>query len=469
MQVLTMTRKKTRKPVQNVAGKPSQKAEGTETISGGSNRWVAPVITTAKIREIEENSLLKEPLNNLINLIFRGFAQVTVYTPDGETDDDLSNEAARRYRDLDLYTAHQQAFYDHCLGGCGVFSYGFGDDGKEQFLHMPWWSFSDAPAGFTDVYNEIMPGIVVDPSTRKTRVFQKQSESMATPVEIVNHCIIRDPASPAPAGRPVCLPIVPIIWNYNYAIKVIQQKLNRIGSPVVIPLADITKLNKTFWEEFAKKWGKDTAFVLPKGTEFAEMKITESRVAEEYVSWLKKQAIDFWNPATFVTKEGNAIGASDSGAMELIYNYIDRTLSMLENQICRATLERWLEADGYLAQGYRVEIRHPRPSVSKDEQIRAEVDILAKYGWITANEARQSLPNTDLGELSPEDEAALQSAQMARQQASNPFGSFPVGNVRTPAERTDAMSDTERALIASTRQCAEDVKRIVREKYPKKE
>ncbi len=461
------------------------KAEGVETISGGGNRWVSPVITTQKIRDIEDSALLQEPIQNLVNLIFRGPAQVTVYDPAGDTDDVLSEQAWRRYQDLDLYTAHQQAFYDGLLGGCGVFSPGYDEmEKKDVFRHMPWYSFSKRHTSFSDTYNEIMPGITVDKSTRQVRVFQVQDDTMLEPIEIQNFAIIRDPTGPAPAGKPMCLPVVPIVWNYNYAIKVIQQKLNRVGAPPVFPLANVTAKNKELWESFAKTWGKDTVFVLPPDTEFADLKIVDNRVAEEYAAWLKKQATDYWNPATFVQKDGNSIGGSDSGAMELVYNYIDRTLSWIENGITKATQNfllngDWTDDGGYLQRGYRVEIKHTRPSVSKDAAILAEVAELAKNNAITKDEMRQSLPNTDLGEITPEKAAELE-AQAAAKQPVNPFGASPfnstppgdyqmVGNVQTPAQRTEVMSDTERALIEATRKCAADVKRIALKDYPHKE
>ncbi|MFA5380132.1 MAG: hypothetical protein WC455_30505, partial [Dehalococcoidia bacterium] len=137
---------------------------------------------------------------------------------------------------------------------------------------------------------------------------------------------------------------------------------------------------------------------------------------------------------------------------------------------------KWNDDGGYLERGYRVEIKHTRPSISKDAAILAEVAELAKNGWITGNEARQQLPNTDLGEMTPEVEAELQEMIKARQ-PSSPFqfggGTVPgdyemVGNVQTPAQRTEVMSDTERDLVAATRQCAEDVKRIALKDYPHK-
>jgi hypothetical protein len=279
---------------------------------------------------------------------------------------------------------------------------------------------------------------------------------------------------------------VPIILNYNYAVKVIQQKLNRYGAPMVIPLANITKGNEDFWKGFVERWGKDTAFVLPKDTEFADLKITDNRVAEEYVKWLKDQASDYWNPATFIMKEGNAIGGSDSGAMELVYNYIDRTLSWIEDQVTKAKTKdgysvenylitgKWNDDGGYLERGYRVEIKHTRPSISKDAAILAEVAELAKNNAITKDEMRQALPNTDLGEITPEKAAELDAQAAAKQPSPFQFGTGPnqyemIGNVTTPAQRTEVMSDTERDLVASVRKCAADVKRIALKDYPHKE
>jgi hypothetical protein len=455
-----------KKQVNNAKKSPATPAEGSTVYTTNALKWVAPKIDTALIEKYVDNALLAEPVNNLKNLIFRGEAQVTVYDPDSNTDDDLSNQAKAIYQRCDLYAAHQMAFTDREYGGCSVFSPALdivdGMIAPVEFRNLPWNSFRDLPYGFIDTYNDVMPGIVWDKTANKVRVFQKESDT-AVATEIQNFVIIRDPTYPKPAGKPDCLPVVPLITNYNYGQKAWQQKMNRVAAPSIFPYVEkLTAANKPYMEAIAQKWGKDTCFLMEGTMDFKDPKIRESATAEGFLAWHKKWIDSYFNPSTFLQKEGNTIGASDSGAMELIYNYIDATLTWIENQITAATLQKWLDDNGF--DGYRAEIRHPRPSVKKDAQILAEVAELARNGAITANEMRQALPNTDLGELTPEVEAQLQAQVRARQPS--PFGGIPIGNVQNPVERTVVLS-TEEDLIAATRQCEEDVKRIVREKMEK--
>jgi hypothetical protein len=335
--------------------------------------------------------------------------------------------------------------------------------------------------GFSDIYNDIMPGIVIDPQTGQVRIFQKKDDRNF-PTEIVqtnplpSWLIVRDPTSPKPSGKAGCLPVVSLITKYNHADHAMDQKMNRVGAPIAIPIADITKANKDLWEGFVKKWGKDQVFVLPKGTEFADLKLTDNTTAEERLSALKKLIDGYYNPATFVQKEGNSIGGSDSGAASMVNKRTVSTLSQLESGLGEALLQIWLDINGFI--GYSAEVKYPRPEVQSDVQVLAEIAEAMKNGHMSRMEARQKYPNLDLPELTPEEEAKMDAEYEKRKPAqNNPFqfgggtssGDYEmVGNVQTPAQKTDAMSDTERDLVASVRKCAADVKRIALKDYPHK-
>jgi SOS response regulatory protein OraA/RecX len=486
-----MTRNKhkprTVNPVNNVAKPASQSkaVEGEPIYTSGGLKWTLPKVDTRLVENLSENALLAEPANNLRNLIFRGPAQVTVYDPEGETDNDLSKMALTIYEKCDLYIAHQTVLFDEGKGGCSVWSPGWGNiDGVKgacpnQFQNLPWNSFRELAPGYVDVYNDVMPGIVYNRTekwtdddgiehTGKVHAYQTPDDR-STPTEIKNFVIIKDPVSPKPAGKPGWLPVFSLINNYNYADKIINMKLNREGAPSIFPYVEkITAANKEYVEALAQKWGTNTSFILTESMDFKDPKMVLSNIAPERQAELKRRIYSFFNPATFIQKEGNSIGGSDSGGMELIYNYVDTTLTWIEQQITKCTIQKWLDDNGYI--GYRAEIKHPRPSVKKDAQILAEVAELAKNGWIDANEARQALPNTDLGDWTPEQIAMGQEQVKGRQAQSNPFGGgfgaapAPVGNVKSPVERTDTYTQTERELIEATRQCKADVLKIVEQK-----
>jgi hypothetical protein len=482
------------KPVVKPVGKQTQPAEGSETYTSGGYKFVSPKIDTKLIEQYADNALLAEPLKNIKDLVFTSYEDhqtpwVTIKDPEGNTDDDLSKEGQQIAKVCDFYPAHILAYMDQELGGCSVWSPGWGTiDGVTgvcpvELRNLPWNSFRELPMGFSDIYNDIMPGIVIDPQTGQVRIFQKKDDRNF-PTEIVqtsplpSWLIVRDPTSPKPSGKAGCLPVVSLITKYNHADHAMDQKMNRVGAPIAIPLADLTKANKDLWEGFVKKWGKDQVFVLPKGTEFADLKLTENTTAEDRLAMLKRLIDGYYNPATFVQKEGNSIGGSDSGAASMVNKRTVSTLSQLESGLGQALLQIWLDINGFI--GYTPEVKYPRPEVQDDTQVLAEITEANKNGHISRMEARQKYPNLDLPELTPEEEAKMDSEYEKRkpQQSlfgGNPFGGgagqddVPIGNVQTPAQRTDVMSDTERDLVASVRKCAADVKRIALKDYPHKE
>jgi hypothetical protein len=266
---------------------------------------------------------------------------------------------------------------------------------------------------------------------------------------------------------------VTLITKYNHADHAMDQKMNRIAAPSATPLADITKANKDFWESFVKKWGKDSCFVLPKGTEFADMHLTENTTAEDRLASLKRRIDGYYNPSTFLQKEGNSIGGSDSGSADMIKNMIESVLSREEQGLGEKLLQMWLDVNGFI--GYTPECRFPRPQTRNDTQILAELTEANKNGQISRTEAREKYPNLDLPELTPEEEVQMDAEYEKRKPAqNNPFslmGSGGYGGQQTDAQgqpignlQQMPVSPVEAELLAATRQCAEDVKRIVKEK-----
>ena len=502
-------RREQRKQINNVSQPGAtikQEAEGSDVFTSGGLKWAAPRIDTKLIEQYSDNALLAEPLKNLKDVIFTNYEDhptpwVTVKDPDGNIDDDLSKQGQQIAKVCDFYNAHITAFMDEEKGGCSVWSPGWGTiDGVTgicpvELRNLPWNSFRDMPAGFSDTYNDIMPGIVIDPNTKEVRIFQKKDDrSIAAEIvqtkPLPSWLIVRDPASPKPAGKPGCLPVIQLITKYNHADHAMDQKMNRVAAPSATPLADITKANKDFWEGFTKRWGKDTVFVLPKGTEFADMHLSENTTAEDRLTLLKKRIDGFYNPSTFLQKEGSSISASDTGAMSMINKRTVSTLSQLESGLGEVLLQIWLDINGFI--GYSAECRYPRPETQDDAQTLAEIAEANKNGQINRTEARQKYPNLDLPELTPEEEAKMDAEFTARQpKQTNPFGGM-FGQPMDERKATDAeewasvkgrgvlepsgthvgnlssaampVSPLEADLLKATRQCAADVKRIVGEK-----
>lgn len=466
-------------PAPSGTAKVSQEAEGSEVFTSTAFKWQWPKIDTKLIEDYADNALLAEPLKNIKDLVFSQYEDhpapwVTVKDPEGNIDDQLSKEGQTIAKVCEFYPAHIRAYMDQELGGCSVWSPGWGTiDGVTgicpvELRNLPWNSFRDLPQGFMDVYNDIMPGIVIDPETKNTRIFQKKDDR-STPTEIVqtsplpSWIIVRDPSTPKPSGKPGCLPVVTLITNYNYADTAWNQKMNRVAAPALFlqMTADLNKKNEEYAKAIVKKWGKDTGFLLTKDMIPVDPHLIESQTAEERLAWLKKRIDGFYNPATFLQKEGNSIGASDSGAADMVHQRTVSTLSQLETGLGETLLQIWLDINGFA--GYSVEVRYPRPQTKNDTQTLAEIAEANKNGQISDTEARQLYPNLDLPDETPEEQAARDAQYAKRKPAPATFGGFgqqqeiPIGNL----SGTMPVSQVEAELLAATRQCAADVKRIV--------
>ena len=460
----------------------TQEAQGSEIYTSSGLKWVFPAINTKLIEQYSENALLAEPLKNIKDLIFTTYEDhpspwVTVKDPDGNIDDNLSKEGQTIAKVCDFYNAHIRVLMDQELGGCSVWSPGWGAiEGvtgvcPNELRNLPWNSFRELPRGFMDIYNDIMPGIVIDKTTKQVRVFQKEDDRTA-PKEIQDTLIVQDPTAPKPAGKPGCLPVVALITNSNYADKAWNQKMNRVAAPSIFPYVEkITANNKAYVEAIGKKWGKDTCFIMTDGMDFRDPHLVESSTAEERLIWLKKRIDGFYNPSTFLQKDGNTIGGADTGALRLVNNMIASTLARIENGLGEKILQKWLDDNGFA--GYTAEVRFPRPETTDDTQVLAEITEANKNGQISRAEARQKYPNLDLPELTPEEEAKMDAEFTARKPAPVQFGFGGQQDQQQPQDKTGVpvgnlqqmpVSQTERELLAATRQCAEDVKRIVREK-----
>lgn len=507
----------------------SQDAQGSEmyagTLTTGFNRWGSPRITPVLIAQYEYNAVLADPVKNIKRLMFKDEPTYTVYDPEGEEDPDLSKAAefiGTHY--LNVYAKAQWCYNDSVFGGCAVFTFGWetqpvpvGDSDIEMVIpaqckHLPWRSFWQQPPGYMTVYNPIMMGIVID-RNMQTHVYQvidqfvdlgsvggnpsglyhlveimprhpadkKEAEAWIhwkqqpagfgfAPELTGPTCfkIIKDPATQDPSGLPECLPVIPLVTQYDHANQCENQRMNRIGAPLVFPkVGTLTEDNKPYIEAMLARWGKDTGFICSEDgiKEFLNPYITDNQSARDRMEYLKAMISSFWNPAT-VLKEatgGSSMGRSDAGASEMLNGRINNTLSWIEDGF-EDIFNEWLELNKY--HGYKCVIEFPRSAQRNDAQINTDLKLLADKGAITKNELRQSMPSIQFPRV--EDDPAFDQPIEAAG-SKNPFESFgsaPVGNVLNPVQRTDAYKDTETELSKTIKNWKKDILKVVYDAIP---
>lgn len=377
------------------------KAEGDEisaTASGG--RYLAPAVTAENAARYLHNIHAATQIVNLQMQIFPGPPRIWVEDEKGEPDEKLTDWIKATAEKVMLYPAIQIAWYE-CMGfGCSVKSPGYSRAGGKYELteirNLPAVRFSQYP-GRGDIQNELMPGIVVNGSD-EVEVYQTSADG-TTLNKINNFEIITDPTSPKPAGEAYLLPIYPIIAAIDHTNRASDQQVNRVGAPsVFVQLEEETPQIAEWAKKFVRRWGKDTSFVLPRGVSFPDVKIRETRTAEERLKTLVQWIESYFNPTT-VLQKGNSMGASDTGAARVWANFIGGTQAWLESAF-EDMFKPMLAANGY--ENRFVRIRFKRPELDRSAEVREQIKVGIEGKAITTEEIRDNLVELNLKDTDDE-------------------------------------------------------------------
>jgi hypothetical protein len=396
------------------------KAEGEVSFQSSENAYAAPKITPEKARNyFEQNIHLATQIVNLLPQVFPGAPDVYVEDRDLERVDDLSKWVARVAEEVGIYPSMKISWIDTMSHGCSVKSAGYvfrnGRYEIDEIRDLPAITFRQPPRATglgASPPNPLMPGIVWDANAKKVRAYQTVDDQF-TLTELKNFTIIRDPSTPFPAGRAYCLPAYHVIGAIDHANKAADQQVHRVGAPLIFPqiTETITQDLKAWGDNFVRKWGKDTGFIIPPGIGFPDVKIRENQTAADrlkmLVSWLEV----YFNPTTVLRSgAGTVIGASDSGAMRVWNNYIGGTQAWIEEQY-EAFLQPVLAANGYDDLNVRIQLK--RPELDRSEVIVNQLRVGIEGRALTRDDIRRNLSELDLGELTDEVRAELDATYAA--------------------------------------------------------
>lgn len=425
------------------------KAEGTEISYATSGGYTAPVITPTRAMHYLKNVHLATQIENLQVQVFPGAPEISVEDENGEQDDALTEEIRDTACRVNLYPSMQISWYEVMGYGCSVKSPGYRRNGGKlemtELRNLPAFRFSQYPS-HGEVQNELMPGIVVN-DVGETEVYQTSADGLSS-VKINNFEIITDPTAPKPAGEAYVLPIYPLIAAINHANKAADQQVNRVGAPSIFAQLENASPDVATWaRKFIKNWGKDTSFTIPAGVTFPDVKIRETKTAEERLKLLVTWIESYFNPTT-VLQKGNSMGASDKGASQIWANYIAGTQSWIETAY-EEFLKPLLTANGH--ENMCVKIRLKRPELDRSAEIREQIKVGVEAKALTTEEIRDNLSELKLKDT--DDEVI---AELKEQYAAPAIPAF--GNV-VPAEQLraeekvqknieKAYSNAEKKLIA---------------------
>jgi len=415
------------------------KAEGDELAISGfyGGGYTAPVITPTRAMQYLKNVHTATQLENLQVQVFPGPPDVWVEDETGEQDEDKTKELKETFEKVRGYASMQISWYEVMGLGASVKSSGYTRSGGPlnitEIRNLPAFRFSQYP-GIGDIQNELMPGIVVN-DAGETEVYQTSSDGM-TQTKITNYHIITEPTAPQPAGEAYILPIYPIIAAIDHANKAADQQVDRIAAPSIFAQLEEQNAQVAAWAKtFVKKWGKDTSFVIPRGVTFPDVKIRETRTAEDRLNMLVKWIENYFNPTT-VLQKGNSMGASDQGAARIWANYIAGTQSWIEGAY-EEFFQPLLTANGY--DNLYVRIRLKRPELDRSSEIREQIKVGIEGKAITTEEIRDNLSELVLKDT---DDALL---TMLGEQYASAITPSPFGNV-VPAEQLKKEETTEKRI-----------------------
>ena len=296
-----------------------------------------------------------------------------------------------------------------------------------EIRNLPAYRFNQYP-GHGEIQNEIMPGIIVNKSG-ETEVYQTGTDGISL-TRIINNTIIKDPTAPEPAGEAYAAPVYPVIAAINHANKASDQQINRAGAPSIFPQLDTLSPspNLVEWTRPVRPGlGKDTSFVVPPGVVFPDVKIRETRIADDRLRMLVEWVEAYFNPTTILQK-GNSIGASDKGASQIWAGIISAEHSHGLRRHTNNSFQPVLDANGY--EGMSVKIRLKRPELDRSAEMREQIRLGYDSHAILPDEIRDNLNELKLRDT--DDKLLAELKEAYKTPASSPFGMF--GNITPPQQ-----------------------------------
>jgi len=430
-----------------VAKKPS-KTEPEGVVSGGV-RNLPKKVTVETVREWTNSVYLAKNIKDFGVQIYPEPPTITVINDDkNEEVPELTKEIEQNFKDVRAWSAIQNVYPDIAFWGASLNSIGRAKvNGRwtiTEIRHLPVESFTGYQTG--TIINPLLPGITLD-SDGKPLFFQTDYETYQTKL-LSNVTSITDLATPKYAGKAICYPLYRLMATIELVDTALCQQVNRIGAPTIMPQIDPTYTPrpsdndvKKWFAAFAKRWGKDSAFVIPPWATFPELRIRESTTAADLKAVLVKYINDYFNPLSVFQSETSTLGSSDSTRGQIYADYI-RSLQEMSVEWLEREYNIILEMNGYVNHSCHIELK--RPTVDKSSAILEQIKVGIAGKSLTKAEIRNNLTELELEDTTPELELALEKEYQNA-------GGFSFGNVAdvenftSPEERI--MSDTEKRII----------------------
>lgn len=421
-------------------------------------------VNTETVPKYIQNIHYADNKQNLMMQVFPGPPEITVKDAAGEIDEELTAWTIAAFERIGGYAAMQITVSDILDYGASVKSPGIerrnGEYELTEVRNLPAKSFSMPNGGY--IVNPLMPGISIDMAGNI--VVYQYDPATGISETITNYVIVKRPEAPEPAGIAYCLPVYAILAEIDFANKAAIQQVNRIGAPVFLPKAIDSISSEDYAElvnwhkQMARTWGPQTSHLLPPGIEFPDLRIHEGTTARDFIDTRVRWISAFFNPTTDLDVSGTALGATDSGRMEIWANYIISWQRLAETWIERL-FDLCHEYNGRA--GYHTHIELRRPGVEMSALRLQYIQGLVAAKAITTEEIRDNA--RDVLALRTTDADVL--LQLREQYpAASVMGLFgntteDVPNFTRPEDRI--MAETEQKMIRANEASLEAIRRIM--------
>lgn len=421
-------------------------------------------VNTETVPKYIQNIHYADNKQNLMMQVFPGPPEITVKDDAGEIDEELTARTIAAFERIGGYAAMQITVSDILDYGASVKSPGIerrnGEYELTEVRNLPAKSFSMSNGGY--IVNPLMPGISIDMAGNI--VVYQYDPATGISETITNYVIVKRPEAPEPAGIAYCLPVYAILAEIDFANKAAIQQVNRIGAPIFLPKAIDSISSEDYAElvnwhkQMARTWGPQTSHLLPPGIEFPDLRIHEGTTARDFIDTRVRWISAFFNPTTDLDVSGTALGATDSGRMEIWANYI-----ISWQRLAETWLERLFnichEYNG--RDGYHTHIELRRPGIEMSALRLQYIQGLVAAKAITTEEIRDNA--RDVLALRTTDADVL--LQLREQYpAASVMGLFgntteDVPNFTRPEDRI--MAETEQKMIRANEASLEAIRRIM--------
>lgn len=408
---------------------------GSTYVRVDGQTFKSPKYTAAENTKILENKYVVEGLDDMQMVIFQDDIGIKVVDKNKEEDMDLTShltDMVINNPDVALNFGTQLRWRDVIGWGPAITNMYWQYEGSELRLiktnRLPPNSFARKGGGMSLVYNRLLPGICINPTTKETEFWQtqdngqvKQLVRMAGDIEQIH--MTTNPLYGELGGTPFILPLFPFIKMVNYSWQRQMAKVNQWGDGGMwtVKISNAQGDDVEYAKKILRNQGSTNRYPLRENMSIENFGIGSDGSALETITEIGSQMRRFFIRSDLGKDGGQLVGGTNTAEIRKYISSIKSQHRWLERDIY-AMLHPWLKYNGWEEKGYQIIVTIPSPEIDKSEVYLKVAGEARQAGSASENEHRAILSLVDpaIGNvLKPLDDAEL-AALRERNAAMNP-------------------------------------------------